>query len=280
MSSNQKQELIVPTTSANKYRPYVKIQMLKPNEVWSSGITFNLDTGASWATDVPPSLLRDFGGYVPSSKRKEQPCRIRISGLDGEYEIPVVVQDKDHYDLFEEQSSRKPLCRVRDLTKYFNFIFEKSKTTIRHKSLGIPPETQKAGTIRMPVASPRSGTPTSAWYWSRGTMIGSKTYSNVWFNVNTGDYRFIIPRSYCDKAGLKITSDNISGNGESYATGTFRWDETTPSKLTLEKIRVTARNDNEDFARGGVPRCLMGGVNFLSRYKIVLYDLQICFVPI
>ena len=177
----------VPTTSANKYRPYIPIQMQKPNGSWSSTIIFNADTGASWATDVPLQLYRDFGGYVDSDDRKEQPGRVRIPGLSGEFDIPIVRQDKAHYDLFREQSSRKPLLRVRDLTKYFNVIFERTKTTLRHKSLGaIPPEIQKEGTIFMPVASRRTGTPTSAYWWTKGTMIGSKTYSNVWFNVCTG----------------------------------------------------------------------------------------------
>jgi len=46
---------------------------------------------------------------VPSDERKEQPRVIRIPGLDGEYKIPIMIQDKDHYDLFRNDSNRYPL---------------------------------------------------------------------------------------------------------------------------------------------------------------------------
>jgi hypothetical protein len=287
MSTSVLSSLVIPTgyTISNKRssRPIIRISMRKPNGTWSDHILFNFDTGSSWATDVPLQLVKDFGGAVSSSRRKEQPGRIRIPGFNfnQELDIPVVVQDRDHYDLLrEEQSTRYPLCRVRDLMPYMSITYELSKTTLRPKALGLPPELSTPGTVTMPQASRRAGTPTAGWYWTKGTMTGTKTYSGVWFNVCTGDYRFVIPRSYCDKAGFKITSDNISGNGESNATGTLRWDETTPTKLTLSNITVTARNDDEDFARGGVPRCIMGGINFLKKYKIVLYDLQMAFVPL
>ena len=278
--------LSIPTnytsSKPNTSRPIIPIQIQKPDGKWSDPIKFNFDTGASWATDVPLQLLKSFGGDVDSDDRKEQPGKIKIPGFNNNQElgIPVVVQDDDHYDLFREQSSRYPLLRVRDLMPYMSIVYETAKTTLYPKSMGPPPELSTPGTMAMPKASRRPGTPTSAWYWTKGTMIGSKTYSNVWFNVCTGDYRFIIPRSYCDKAGFKITSDGKSGNGESFATGTFRWDETTPTKFTLTNIKVTARDDDERFARGGDPRCLMGGPNFLSKYKIVISDLNMYFVPI
>ncbi len=287
-------ELIIPTnytpTKPSTSRPIIPIQMQKPDGTWSDNILYNFDTGASSPTDVPLPLLSAFG-YGPngvgtdSSKRKTVPVKIRIPGFNNNQEmsIPAMIQDKDHYDLFREQSNRYPLMRVYDLMPYMSIIYELKQTTLYPKSLGEPltAVTDTQGTIiMMPQSGQRTGTPTSAHYWTKGTMLGTKTYSNVWFNINTGDYRFIIPRSFCDKAGFKITSDNISGNGESFATGTFRWDETTPTKLTLSNIKVTARDDDEDFARGGITRCLMGGPHFLSKYKIVIWDLNMAFVPI
>lgn len=277
--------LIIPTNytskTPNTSRPIIGVQMLKPNGTWSSTIKFNFDTGASSPTDVPLQLLSDFGGQVSTSSRKAQPGKIRIPGFNNDQimDIPIMVQDKAHYDLFRSQSSRYPLMRVYDLMPYMSITYELNQTTLTPKNTVEPP-INVPGTITMPPAQKRTGTPTSAHYWSKGTMTGTKTLSGIWFNVNTGDYRFIIPRSYCDDAGFKITSDNISGNGESNATGTFRWDESTPDKLTLSNITVTARDDDEDFARGGVPRCLMGGPHFLSKYKIVIRDDKMLFVPL
>ncbi len=286
-SSSTHQPLVVPTgytsKTPNTSRPIIPIRMQKPDGTWSDPIKFNFDTGASSPTDVPLDLLKAFGGQVDTSKRKTQSGKIIIPGFNNDQvlDIPIMVQDKAHYDLFRSQSSRKPLLRVYDLMPYLSIIYELNQTTLIPKELGNPTEPSTVqGTIMMPPAQQRTGTPTSAHYWSKGTMTGSKTYSNVWFNINTGDYRFIIPRSFCDNAGFKITSDNISGNGESNATGTFRWDETTPTKLTLSNITVTARDDDEDFARGGEPRCLMGGPHFLSKYKIVIWDTSMAFVPL
>src|SRR5580765_462425 len=252
--------LAIPTnytsSKPSSSRPIIPIQMQKPDGSWSDPIKFNFDTGASSPTDVPLQLLKAFGGQVSTSKRKAQPGKIKIPGFNSDQilDIPIMVQDKAHYDLFRKQSNRYPLVRVYDLMPYLSIVFETTKTTFFPKSMGQPPELSTPGIITMPPAQQRTGTPTSAHYWSKGTMIGSKTYSNVWFNINTGDYRFIIPRSYCDKAGFKISSDGKSGNGESNAVGTFKWDETKPIPLTLSNIKVTARDDDEDFARGGDPR--------------------------
>lgn len=279
--------LIIPTGYTTKdkrsSRPIIPIQMQTPDGKWSDPIKFNFDTGASNPTDVPPQLLQAFGGQVATSKRKAQPGKIRIPGFNNDQvlDIPIMVQDKAHYDLFREQSTtRYPLVRVYDLMPYLSIVYELNQTTLRPKETGPPPEVSTSGTITMPPWMQKTGSPNSGHSWSKGTMIGSKTYSDVWFNVNTGDYRFVVPRSYCDAAGFKITSDNISGNGESNATGTFRWDETTPTKLTLSNITVTARDDDQDFARGGDARCLMGGINFFSKYKIAVWDTSMAFVPL
>ena len=98
----------------------------------------NFDTGASWPTDVPLELLTAFG-YGPDgvgtdgTKRKEQPGTIRLVGLSGEYTLPIMVQDKDHYDLFREERPpvRYPLVRVRDLTDRMSIVFGQISTILR-----------------------------------------------------------------------------------------------------------------------------------------------------
>lgn len=182
-------EFIVPTNYTAKdkrsSRPIIGVQMKKPDGSWSSPIKFNFDTGASNPTDVPLQLLKDFGGQVATSKRKAQPGKIKIPGFnnDQEMDVPIMVQDRAHYDLFREQSTRYPLVRVYDLMPYISIKYELNQTTLTPKAVGPPNVPTNA--MMMPPAQQRSGTPTSAHYWSKGTMIGSRTYSNVWFNVCT-----------------------------------------------------------------------------------------------
>ncbi len=279
--------MIIPTnyTASDKRssRPIIPVKMQKPDGTWSDPIKFNFDTGASNPTDVPLQILDAFGGQVATSARKSQPGKIIIPGFNNDQvmDIPIMVEDKAHYDLFRNDSTRYPLIRVYDLMPYLSIVYELGQTKFIPKADGPPPELSTPGTITMPPWVQKTGSPNSGHSWSKGTMIGSKTYSDVWFNINTGDYRFIIPRSYCDKAGFKITSDGISGNDESNATGTFRWDQSTPTKLTLSNITVTARDDDSDrWARGGDARCLMGGPHFLTRYNIVIWDTSMAFVPL
>lgn len=278
VNSNQ---ISIPTGTLEKHnRPLVPIQMMLPNNKWSDPIVFNFDTGASWGTDVPLQLVKDFGGSVKSEERKEKSNKIRIPGLDiPEMTIPVVVQDKDHYKLFREQKNRYPLLRVKDLMPYVSITYEKTKTTIRSKSLGIPDELSKPGVITMPQGSERSGTPTSAYYWNKGTITGptGKT-ADDWFNICTGDYRFIIKRSTADKVGLKLKRTDDNDEHDSIAT--ISYDEGKPAPLVLSDIPITARDDDERFARGGKPRNLCGGLNFLDKYKIIIWDFSMAFVPV
>jgi hypothetical protein len=98
-----KSTLVYDLTSSET-RTILPIQMKLPDGTWSQPVKYNFDTGAT-TTDVAPQFLSAFG-YGPdgvgtdSSKRKEQPGKIRIAGLDGEFDLPVKVQDKAHYDLF------------------------------------------------------------------------------------------------------------------------------------------------------------------------------------
>ena len=176
-------------------RPIIPVKMQKPDGTWSDPILFNFDTGASNPTDVPLPLLKAFGGEVPTDRRKAQPGRIIIPGFNNDQilDIPIMVQDKAHYDLFREQSTRYPLVRVYDLMPYMSIQYELNKTTLTPKSDGNPLLPESA--IMMPPWVRKEGSPNSGHSWSKGTMIGSKTYPDVWLNDNTGDYRFIIPRS-------------------------------------------------------------------------------------
>jgi len=271
----------IPRTS----RPIIPVQMKKPNGTWSSSISFNFDTGASNPTDVPLDIVDDFGGPVATDARVSQPNDIRIPGLGAGsgtvMSIPVMVQDQDHYDLFADEPPpiRYPLMRVHDLMPYLSIVFEKLQTTFRPVSLGNPTEISTPGTIHMPTASQRTGAPTSSWYWTQGQAWGpSCRMITDWLNINTGDYRFIVKRSLADSVRLPLTPDPTDSD-EYLANGNLIWSEATPP-LKLTDIPITVRNDDASFARGGVPRQLLGGPNFLDSYKIVIYGQNMAFVPV
>jgi hypothetical protein len=99
---------LVYDLTSSENRTILPIQMMLPDGTWSQPVKYNFDTGALWPTDVAPQFLSAFG-YGPdgvgsdSSKREAQPGKIRIVGLDKDIDLPVMVQDKAHYDLFREQ---------------------------------------------------------------------------------------------------------------------------------------------------------------------------------
>ena len=162
----------------------------------------NFDTGASWPTDVPLELLAGFRAPpdgVPLDERKEQPGVIRIPGLDGEYKIPIMIQDKDHYDLFRNDSNRYPLLRIRDITDEISMVFTNKKTVLR---LGVtkPPELTAAPTssvINLADMRARSGTPTSGWQWNQVTFKNPTTGLTFTdrMGLNTGDVRVVVKES-------------------------------------------------------------------------------------
>lgn len=275
--------LSVPThVDDTYYRPYIQIQMKKPNGTWSSSIYFNFDTGASSPTDVPPQILSDFGGAVPTDDRVSQQNDIRIPGYGPGsgtvFNIPVMIQDQDHYDLFASQPERKPLLRVHDLMPFMSIIYEKTQTTLRDISLGNPPDSTNPANHVWPTASQRTGTPTSGWYWTNGQCWGPtcKTVTDL-FNVNTGDRRFIIKRSTADSVHWPLTP---TADPDDYdAFGNFIYSEAVPP-LVLTNVPITVREDTATFARGGSARNLMGGFNFLDYYKILLYGQNLVMTPL
>ncbi len=264
------------------YRPYIGIQMKKPDGTWSSTILFNFDTGASSPTDVPLDIVNDFGGPVPTDSRVSQQNDIRIPGYGSTsgtvFNIPVMVQDQDHYDLFVSEPARKPLLRTHDLMSFMSIIYEKNQTTLYPISLGNPPDVSNPSKYVWPTASQRSGTPTSAWYWTNGQCWGPtcRTVTDL-LNVNSGDRRFIIKRSTADAVRWPLTPTSDPDDYDSF--GNFIYSEATPP-LVLTNVPITVREDSATFARGGSARNLMGGANFLDTYKIIQYGQNLIMVPL
>ena len=257
-------------------RTIIPIQMKLPDGSWSAPIKFNFDTGASWPTDVPLELLADFGAApdgVPSDERKEQPGVIRIPGLDGEYNIPIMIQDKDHYDLFRNDPNRYPLLRIRDITDEISMVFTNKNTVLR---LGAtkPPELTAApasSVINLPDMRARSGTPTSGWQWNQVTFknpVTGLTFTD-WMGLNTGDVRIVVKKSLADTLGLPLTPGRNPENFDTHVTLEFI--ESTPTHAILDNIAVEARDDNARFARGGPPRNFGLGLVVLDKYSIAIW---------
>jgi hypothetical protein len=257
-------------------RTIIPIQMKLPDGLWSAPIKFNFDTGASWPTDVPLELLADFGAApdgVPSDERKEQPGVIRIPGLDGEYNIPIMIQDKDHYDLFRTDPNRYPLLRIRDITDEISMVFTNKQTVLR---LGAtkPPELTAApasSVINLPDMMRRTGTPTSGWQWNQVTFKNPATGLTFtdWMGLNTGDVRIVVKKSLADTLGLPLTPGRNPENFDTHATIEFI--ESTPIHAILDNIAVEARDDNVRFGRGGPPRNFGLGLVVLDKYSIAIW---------
>src|SRR5678815_3847633 len=138
--SESVQNTLVYSLTSSETRTILPIQMQLPDGTWSQPVKYNFDTGASWPTDVAPQFLPAFG-YGPdgvgsdSSNRHPQPGKIRIVGLDKEIDLPVMVQDKAHYDLFRDQPppTRYPLVNVADILTQISMVFASDQTTLRLK---------------------------------------------------------------------------------------------------------------------------------------------------
>ena len=261
-------------------RTIIPVQMKLPDGSWSETLSFNFDTGASFATDVPLELLAAFG-YGPDgvgtdgTKRKEQPGTIRIVGLSGEYTLPVMVQDKPHYDLFREERPpvRYPLCRVRDLTDRISMVYGQISTIFRVGS-GAPTEVTSASAsqvLNLPDMKARTGAPTTGWQWLQVKFINPTTPTSSfvdWFGMNTGDRKMIVKKSVATAIGVPL----VSINSENWSTNmTLEVLESTPTHAIFTNAVINARDDNADFARGGIARNICGGLEILSRYTLVIW---------
>lgn len=284
-------EFIIPTKyDPNNSRPHsgtrpiIPVQMMLPNGQWSEIVYFNFDTGASLPTDIPLQLLDDFG-YKEIRDGHDRPTytkKIRIpdSGLP-DMDVPCMLQNESHYDLFREQSNRYPLMRVRDLMKYVSIVYTLTKTIIRTKDMGPPPELKTPGTIMFPDARERDNTPTSSWYWNKWTIINPKKTSKRktdWFQWCTGDYRMIVKRSLVDDVDIDRHRTD-SDNSDAYASFEFKESTPQPPIAGLKNVLIDARDDDADFARGGDPRNICGGLSLLKYWSRVIWDNKSAAVP-
>ncbi len=258
--------------------------MMLPDGTWSQPIKYNFDTGAT-TTDVAPEFLSAFG-YGPdgvgtdSSLRKEQPGKIRIVGLDGEFNLPVMVQDKAHYDLFRDQPSptRYPLLKVKDILTQISMVFTSEHTTLRLRDVPIPELADSSKLITLPDLQKRVGTPTSGWQWMRVDFLNPSTGKVVedWFGLNTGDNKIVLKKkSVADQIKLPLTRTDEC-NYASKSTIVFK-EANKPAKMDSAPVQV--RKETCDFARGGEPRNFGGGVPFLSKYTMILWDMHRVLLP-
>ena len=261
------------------------IQIKLPDGTWSQPVKYNFDTGASFPTDVAPQLLSAFG-YGPDgvgdnpSLRKEQPGKIRIVGLDGEFDIPLMVNDKAHYKLFREQPppARYPLLNVKDILKKISMVYTSEKTTLRLKGVPIPELADAGKLISLPDLQPRDGTPTNGWQWMRVKFINPSTGTGIedWFGLNTGDDKIVLKKkSVADKIKLPLTKTGRC-NYDSKSTIVFT-EASKPAKMDSSKVQV--RDEDCRFARGGDPRNFGGGLPFLSEYSMILWDMHRALLP-
>jgi hypothetical protein len=259
--------------------------MMLPDGTWSQPVKYNFDTGASWPTDVAPQFLSAFG-YGPdgvgsdSSKREAQPGKIRIVGLDKDIDLPVMVQDKAHYDLFRDQPppTRYPLLKVADILTQISMVFTSEQTTLRLKDVPIPELADASKLINLPDFQKRAGTPTSGWQWMRVDFMNPSTGKVIedWFGLNTGDNKMILKKqSVADKIKLPLTKTG-SCNYDSKSTIVFK---EASKPVNLDSAPVQVRKEHCDFARGGEPRNFGGGLPFLSEYTLILWDMHRALLP-
>jgi hypothetical protein len=276
---------LVYNLASSETRTILPIQMKLPDGTWSQPVKYNFDTGASFPTDVAPQFLPAFG-YGPDgvgkdpSKREAQPGKIRIVGLDGEFDIPILVQDKDHYDLFRKQPppARYPLLNVKDVLKQISMVYTSEKTTLRLREVPIPELADPSKLIKLPDLQPRDGTPTNGWQWMRVEFINPSTGTGIedWFGLNTGDHKMILKKqSVADKIKLPLTKTGRC-NYDSKSTIVFK---EASKPVNLDSAPVQVREEHCDFARGGEPRNFGGGLPFLSKYTLILWDMHRALLP-
>jgi hypothetical protein len=284
-TKTNKNTLVYDLTSSET-RTIIPIQILQPDGLWSQPVKYNFDTGAT-TTDLAHEFLSAFG-YGPngvgvdSSLRTTQPAKIKIVGLDGEFTLPVTVQDKAHSDLFRDQPPpiRYPLLSIKDISKQISIVFTKDHTTLRLKDVPIPELTNKDKLILLPDMQKRSGTPTSGWQWMQVKFVNPSNGTSIqdWFGLNTGDNKIVLKKqSVADiiKIPQKETGDGC--NSDSRSTIVFIEANKT-AKMDTAKVQV--REEICQFARGGEQRNFGCGIEFLSRYTFVLWDLHRALLPV
>ena len=279
-----KHTLVYDLTSSET-RTILPIQIKLPDGTWSEPVKYNFDTGAT-TTDLAPEFLSEFG-YGPDgvgidpSKRVTIPTKIKIVGLDGEFNLPVMVQDKAHYDLFRDQPPpvRYPLLKIADILTDTSMVFTNEDTTIRLRDVPIPELTDTSKLISLPDLQRRDNTPTSGLQWMRADFINPSTGASIedWFGLNTGDNKLVLKKqSVADVLQLPLTRTS-SCNYDSESTVVFK-EASEPAQLDSAPVQV--REETCLFARGGEPRNFGGGPPFLSEYTMILWDMHRALLPV
>jgi hypothetical protein len=272
--------------TSSETRTILPIQIKLPDGTWSQPVKYNFDTGASWPTDVAPQFLSAFG-YGPdgvgtdSSNRKEQPGKIKIVGLDGEFDLPIMVQDKSHYDLFRKEPppTRYPLLRVKDILTQVRMVFTSEQTTLRLRNVSIPELADTSKLINLPDFQLRDGTPTTGWQWMRVKFINPSNGAGIedWFALNTGDHKIVLKKkSVADIIKLPLKKIDKC-NYDSMSTIDFI---EASKPVMLDSAAVQVRKETCQFARGGDARNFGGGVPFLAKYTLIMWDLHRALLPV
>ncbi|MEJ7642564.1 MAG: hypothetical protein WKF36_10270, partial [Candidatus Nitrosocosmicus sp.] len=271
---------LVHDLTSSETRTILPIQMKLPDGTWSQPVKYNFDTGASTATDLAPEFLSAFGyghdgvGSDPS-KRITLPGKIKIVGLNGEFDLPVMVQGKAHYDLSRDQPPpiSCPLLRVADILTDVSMVFTNEDTTNRLRDVPTPELTDTSKLKALPDLQRGDGTPTSGWQWMRADFINPSTGGAIedWFGLNTGDNKLVLKKqSVVDVLQLPLTRTS-SCNYDSESTIVFK-EASKPAKLDSAPVQV--RGETCQFARGGEPRNMGGRPAFLSIYTLILWDMH------
>jgi hypothetical protein len=157
--------------------------------------------------------------------------------------------------------------------------FTSKQTTLRLKNVPIPELADTSKLINLPDFQPRSGTPTNGWQWMRVKFINPSNGTAIedWFGLNTGDDKIVLKKeSVSDKIKLPLKQID-SCNYDSKSTINFI-EASRP--VIVDSAPVQVRKEICDFARGGEPRNFGGGMSFLAKYTLILWDLHRALLPV
>lgn len=273
--------------ASSRRRPIIGVSFLQPDSVWSAPQPMNFDTGASYPTDIPLAIAPKWGS-VHNSDQKNYTGTVRIQGFGTqEFTIPICLQDEDHYDLFRKEmapatENRYPLLRVRDLMPYLSFVMSTENTIIRSIGESVP-EKDVTGFKKFPDMKRRTdtvtyngrnySTPTNGWQWLKVKIKNPTTTGKespiIWGNLNTGERRCVIVDIFADMVNLDYP--DLGSDGRADAKCSFIYTETTPNPTLIDNKTMQIRDKDEDFARGGMYRNLMGGAPIKENYRVVLW---------
>ena len=120
--------------------------------------------------------------------------------------------------------------------------------------------------------------PTKGWQWMGVSFINPSTGAGIenWFGLNTGDKRLVLKKqSVADEINLPLTRlDDCNDASRS----TLDFIDASES-VKMDSATVQIREEDCRFARGGEPRNFGGGVQFLSEYTRILWDLHRALLP-